>query len=70
MKEGKLFQLKKYYEEMSAKKRAACVILLIAIIILIITVCTQQSGKVIFRNGKFTGITSDGVGVDDEMPVF
>ena len=70
MKEGKLFRLKKYYEEMSTKKRAACWIVMIVITIVIVTVCIQGCGKVIFRNGQFTGITSEGIEVDDETPVF
>lgn len=70
MKEGKLFYFKKYYKEMSTKKRIACWIVLIAIIVVIVTMCTQERGKIIFRNGKFMGITSDRVETDDKTSVF
>ena len=69
MKEGKLFYFKKYYKEMSTKKRIACWIVLIAIIVVIVTMCTQERGKIIFRNGKFMGITSDRVETDNETSV-
>ena len=70
MEDRKLARLKTIYGKTSKKHKVLCWILVMVIILLTVALCRQEKDKVIFRNGEFIGITSEGMKQNDETPTF